>query len=124
MVLFNPAISIAPDPRMTNGEQERLTTLAKRAGAPLKDISPLTHASRKQPPCIMFFGTEDPLLKGARFFREDSKKAGNTCKLVTYKGQGHGFFNHGRNKGKYYQLTLAEMDRFFVELGWLTKTGS
>lgn len=50
-------------------------------------------------------------------FDEVMRKAGRPCKLVGYEGQGHGFFN----RGKAYDQTLAEADRFLVELGWLKK---
>ena len=42
-----------------------------------------------------------------------------TVLSVTYEDQGHGFFNHGRSGNRYYKLTLAETDKFLVELGWL-----
>lgn len=67
----------------------------------------------------MFFGTKDRLLAGAKRYQAKSKEAGNQCQIVTYEGQGHGFFNHGRSEGKFYDLTLKEMDRFLVNLGWL-----
>jgi acetyl esterase/lipase len=115
MILFNPALWVAPDKRMSSEELRRAKSVANRARTSMARVSPLNHASAKQPPTIMFFGTEDDLLRGAEFFKQDSEKAGNTCKLVTYDGQGHGFFNHG----KYRQLTIREMDAFLVGLGWL-----
>jgi len=71
----------------------------------------------------MFFGTNDELLEGAELFRQRSEEAGNDCRIVTYEGQGHGFFNYGRNSGEFYELTLAEADSFLVELGWLPAMG-
>lgn len=35
----------------------------------------------------------------------------------TPSSEGHSFFN----RDKYFELTLAEMDRFLIELGWLEK---
>ena len=110
MVLFNPAMGKA------NSDGSRGST---RTHGPPEKVTPLTYASTKQPPCIMFFGTADGLLEGAELFRKASEKAGNVCTIVTYEGQGHGFFNHGRSGGNYYNLTLAEADKFLVELGWL-----
>jgi acetyl esterase len=46
------------------------------------------------------------------------KAAGNRCELVAYDGQPHGFFNFGRQGGKYPE-TLAATDAFLVSLGWL-----
>ena len=88
-----------------------------RSHAPIQDVSPLTYASTKQPPCIMFFGTADRLLQGAQLYQEDSTEAGNLCEIVTYDGKGHGFFN----SGEHYDLTLAAADTFFVDCGWLSK---
>ena len=65
----------------------------------------------------MFFGTADRLLQGDPLYQEDSTKAGNICELVTYAGQGPGFFN----SGDHYNLTLAAADKFFIDCGWLFK---
>ena len=73
------------------------------------------------PPCLMFLGTADKLLTAAESFRNRSIAAGNRCRIVTDEGQGHGFFNVTREKGKYYRLTVAEMDRFLVSLGYVKK---
>ncbi|HEX5790775.1 MAG TPA: alpha/beta hydrolase fold domain-containing protein [Luteolibacter sp.] len=119
MVLFNPAMALAADERLSKSYLERIDQGERRTKVGKEKISPLTHASTKQPPCLMFFGTADDLLEGAELYRQDSEKAGNACRILTYEGQGHGFFNHGARGGKYYDLTLAEMDRFLVDLGWL-----
>jgi acetyl esterase len=118
-VLFNPAMALSADERMSKKYLARIDQGERRTKVGKPKISPLTYASSKQPPCIMFFGTADDLLEGAELYRKDSEKAGNSCKLITYEGQGHGFFNYGAHGGKYYDLTLAEMDRFLVDLGWL-----
>lgn len=120
MVLFNPALAISPDERMSESNINKLKKRATTTDLPLKKLSPLTYASSKQPPCIMFFGTEDPLLEGAELYKTDSKAAGNECKVVTYEGQKHSFFN----RGKHFELTLAATDKFLVDLGWLEKAGS
>ena len=119
MVLFNPAMALSEDERMSKKYLERIGQGGRRTKVEKAKISPLTHASSKQPPCIMFFGTADDLLEGAQLYQKDSEKAGNSCKILTYEGQGHGFFNFGARGGKHYDLTLAEMDRFLVDLGWL-----
>ncbi len=117
MVLFNPALALARDPRMSEIYLARIKADmdAKNLRGPREKVSPLTYASSKQAPCIMFFGTDDSLLEGAELYRTNSVKAGNSCRIVTYVDQGHGFFN----LGKYYDLTLAEADKFLVSLGWL-----
>ena len=117
MVLFNPALALARDPRMSAAYLERIKIDGAdgRLRGSREKASPLTYASAKQGPCIMFFGTADLLLEGAELYRKDSEKAGNACTIVTYEGQGHSFFN----KGEYYDKTLVEADKFLVSLGWL-----
>jgi acetyl esterase/lipase len=110
MVLFNPFMGLAdigevPDSSRTRGPYEK--------------VFPLTYATKNQPPCVMFFGTADRLLSGAELFRQKSAEAGNDCKIVTWEGQGHGFFNHGKADGRYFNLTVAEADKFLTKLGWL-----
>ena len=41
-------------------------------------------------------------------YQDDSKEAGNVWEIVTYEGQGHGFFN----RGEHYDLSLAVADTF------------
>ena len=111
IVLFNPF--------MGRPDGEPLET--DRTRGPASKVIPLTYASKKQPPCIMFFGTADELLKGAEAFQQESQKAGNRCEIITYEGQGHGFFNYGKSDNKYYNLTVAETDKFLVGLGWISE---
>lgn len=120
MVLFNPAMAIAPHKSLPDEYNERFKTrLVDRSRGAIEKVSPFHFAKQKQPPCIMFFGTDDDLLIGAEAHRVASVSAGNQCQIITYKGQRHGFFNYTRSEGKYYQLTVAEMDKFLVSLGWL-----
>ena len=65
----------------------------------------------------MFFGTADRLLQGDLLYPEDSTKAGNLCEIVTYEGQGHGFFN----SGEHYDLALITTATFFINYDWLSK---
>ncbi len=125
MVLFNPALAITQDKRLPSAYNERFKArLADRSRGPMANVSPFTYADKKQPPCIMFFGTDDTLLVGAEAHCKLSVAAGNKCRIVTYEGQKHGFFNFARSHGKYYKLTVAEMDKFLVSLGWLEKSAS
>lgn len=120
MILFNPALAIAPHKDLPAEYNERFKTrLQDRSRGPVEKVSPFHFAGLPQPPCVMFFGTDDKLLVGAQAHRTTSVAAGNRCEIVTYPGQGHGFFNVTRSKGKYYLLTVAEMDKFLVSLGWL-----
>ena len=118
MVLFNPAIAIAKSKHFPDDVNKRIGASAKldgRSRGPIEKVSPLNFAETKQAPCIMFFGTADNLKAGADVYVKVSTEAGNDCKMVSYEGQGHGFFN----RGKYTKLTVEEMDKFLVNLGWL-----
>jgi len=118
MVLFNPVMAMAPiegvDPL-----GERAGEIRRRIGADPIKVCPLHHVQKDQPPAIIFFGTNDGLLAGARHFVKDSKKAGNRCELLTWEGRGHGFFNYGRRKNKFYVETLRAADKFLASLGYL-----
>ncbi|MEM9480396.1 MAG: alpha/beta hydrolase [Verrucomicrobiota bacterium] len=120
MVLFNPAMAVAPDDRLSELYNRLVSGRGgNRTRGPAEKLSPLTYAKVKQPPCIMFFGTADGLLKGAEAFRKTSVASGNDCVIVTYDGKGHGFFNYRASGNEYFDKTVAEMDQFLVKLGWL-----
>lgn len=107
MALFNPALDIA--------------LLKDRLGDNAAKLSPLQHVKAGAAPTIIFHGKADTTVPydSAERFEAAMKKAGNTCTLVGYEGQPHGFFNYGRGDGSMYKATLAETDKFFVGLGWL-----
>lgn len=115
MVLFNPALALAPHEGLSDIANAHLAARSKGSKVSPKKISPLSHVKKKQAPCLILFGTDDRLLEGAEVFEHYSQEAGNTCELVTYEGAGHGFFN----SGKFRELTMKEMDQFLVDLGWL-----
>jgi dienelactone hydrolase len=70
----------------------------------------------------VFLGTNDQLIPvaTAEQFQSKMKKAGLRSELHLYEGAGHGFFNYEKDEQKWFRLTVAEMDRFLVELGWLS----
>ena len=43
---------------------------------------------------------------------------------AAYEGQGHGFFNHRKGKNPFYERTVAAMDAFLVELGFLERAAA
>lgn len=106
MVLFNPGFGNrergGADPRDPDGKGNLLNYV--KSGAP---------------PTVIFHGKADVTVPFATVeaFTAVMKKAGNRCELMGYEGEGHSFFN----KGKYYELTLAEMDKFLTGLSWLEK---
>ncbi|MEM7479509.1 MAG: alpha/beta hydrolase [Planctomycetota bacterium] len=124
MVLFNPGMALAMDDHIPERVARVLAEKRANKGADLlrthgdpKVISPLAYAEKKQPPMIMFFGTKDPGLLTSKIYADVTRKAGNECRLITYEGQSHGFFNN--RKEKYFDLTLQEVDKFLVSLDWL-----
>ncbi len=79
----------------------------------------LNYVKAGQPPTIIFHGKDDTTVPFASVeaFTVAMKNAGNRCELVGYEGAGHSFFN----QDKYYELTIAETDKFLTGLGWLEK---
>ena len=119
LALFNPALVLAPLEGLDmQGFESRVS--ADRMGTDPKNLSPAHHVKRGAPPTIIFHGRADTTVPfiTAEAFANRMKQAGNRCELVSYEGQPHGFFNHGRANGRYAE-TLAAMDQFFVSLGWL-----
>lgn len=87
LVLFNPVIDTSP-----SGWQRGAELLGEEA----EKLSPTHHVSPGAPPCLIFHGTEDttvPFENAARFHRL-MEEAGNTCELVGFERQPHGFFNY------------------------------
>ncbi|MEM9942148.1 MAG: alpha/beta hydrolase [Planctomycetota bacterium] len=119
MVLFNPALAIAPfgDFKIP---ANRMAAMEKRIGADPKTVSPYHHVASDLPPTIVFHGKKDktvPYLT-AEAFAKAMTQAGNRCELKSYPDEGHGFFNFNRKNGKFNE-TVAQMDQFLVSLGFL-----
>lgn len=115
LVLFNPALALAPFPGLDlKGFERQLNP--ERFGCPLEAISPLHHIGEHMPPTLILHGRADNAVPftTAEAFAAEMKKKGNRCELVGYEGQGHGFFNNAR-----FDETLAESDKFLVSLGYL-----
>ena len=68
--------------------------LRVRLGVPNEDISPIHHVKNGQASAIIFHGDADTTVphETALRFAEAMKEAGNVCELMTYEGEGHGFF--------------------------------
>jgi acetyl esterase len=124
LVLFNPAIALAPFGGQDAFPPEQAAQLRERIGDDPKSLSPAHHVRKGAPPAIVFFGTADRLMAGGQYFCDEMKKAGSRCELVTYEGQQHGFFNFGRSGNGYFLDTLKKADAFLVSLGYLGGTPS
>lgn len=121
LVLFNPALVLAPVDEKTPFPPARMKDLEDRMGIAPEALSPYHHVSKGVPPTIIFHGTGDTTVPYAtvELFAQRMKKAENTCRLVPFEGRAHGFFNYGRNGGADYTATVRAMDEFLVEQGFL-----
>jgi acetyl esterase/lipase len=103
MLLFNPVLHADPlISRMTDSE------LAKK-------ITPNLHLEKGLPPALIFFGTADPLMVGAKDYLAKAKELGGVAELYTAEGQPHGFFN----RSPWQERTLYRADEFLAGLGYL-----
>ncbi|MDQ8189964.1 alpha/beta hydrolase [Roseibacillus persicicus] len=113
MILFNPGAVMAD---LGDWEMKGFGK-GTDLGVPAMDLSPAHHVGPHTPPTLILHGEKDTTvpLGSAKAFEKAMKDAKRPVKLVTYEGQGHGFFNRGES----YNATLKEADDFLVELGWL-----
>jgi acetyl esterase/lipase len=118
LVLFNPALVLAPVPGMSSTGLEKL---GDRLGAEPEAVSPYHHVRKGLPPAIIFHGKADTTVpyRTVELFCEAMTKAGNRCEVMGFEGAKHGFFNYGRGDEKAYAETVAGMDKFLSSLGWL-----
>jgi acetyl esterase/lipase len=108
MILMNPVIDCSP-----NGYGY------DKLGDRYKEISPVEHVHSGIAPTLFFHGTADTTVpfENAEDFTAKMKAAGNYCKLVSFEGMNHGFFNFGRNKNFSYYKILKEIDKFLKMQG-------
>ena len=92
------------------------------------EISPVHHITSGVPATLIMHGKADSTVpyENVLRFKQAMKQHGNTCKLVGYRNQGHGFFNFSK-KPKFFKKTLRRTELFleeydfFVGSGWLNK---
>ncbi len=121
MVLFNPALTLAPvDGNDFGGFGARVP--AEKLGAEPTAISPTHNVKAGTPPTIIFHGKADSTVPFAtvEVFAAAMKKAGNRCEVAGFDGQQHGFFNFGRGDNSMFLATLTQADKFLASLGWLS----
>ena len=121
LVLFNPAVVLAPVGDQLPFPKEKMNGLMARMGIQPEKLSPYHHVSKGDPPTIIFHGTGDTTVpyRTVELFADRMKEAGNTCRLVPFEGRPHGFFNHGRNGNTDFKATLQAMDKFLAENDFL-----
>jgi acetyl esterase/lipase len=115
LVLFNPALVLAPIPGLML-EGFLANSTKERFGCEPEAFSPAHHVKKGVPPTIIFHGKADSTVpySSAAEFSERMNKVGNRCQLVGFEGEGHGFFNSKKMKE-----TLNQADEFLVSLGYL-----
>lgn len=111
LVIFNGPFDARPD---GSGFEK---ALLKRG----PDFLPINHITAPFPPTILLLGDRDHIIppESARNTKAVIEKIGGRCDLHLYEGQAHSFFNARKSGGKYYHLTLQEVDQFFASLGWI-----
>ncbi|VGO17764.1 Carboxylesterase NlhH [Pontiella desulfatans] len=121
LVLFNPALVLAPVEGYDSGNPKKLAGMEARMGVPSHQLSPYHHIGSGIPPTIIFHGTADKTVpfSSAELFTRQAKKKGNPVELVPYEGQGHGFFNYKEKGNPAFLDTLKKTDAFLVSHGYL-----
>jgi len=121
LVLFNPALVLAPVPGKQLRNEKKLAELEERLGVPPEQLSPYHHLSNNLPPTIIFHGKADTTVPyfTVELFTEKAKKLGNRVELVGYEGEKHGFFNFNRPNKQAFIDTLKKTDVFLQSLGYL-----
>jgi len=121
LVLFNPALVLAPIEGHGDKAWDKLGSLGERMGVEPELLSPYHHVRKGQPPTIIFHGQNDTTVPyfTSELFAEKMKANANRCELVGYPGQSHGFFNYGRGGNKYFVETVKKMDAFLASLDYL-----
>src|SRR6202035_2736504 len=103
--LFNPVLRFGPQMLQRIGNDESLG----------KAISPTLHLAKDSPPTLLFYGTDDWLLRQGEEFMQRSKELGHRSAMFTAEKQPHGFFN----RSPWREKTLLRADEFLVSLGYL-----
>jgi acetyl esterase/lipase len=130
LVLFNPAVQLAPFADLKPFDETKLADINERAGGDAVAISPIHHVRKGLPPTIIFHGTSDQVVPHVTVerFTKEMTKAGNRCQLISFEGQRHGFFNPGRGGAKKsksaavanYRETMRHCDQFLISLRYLS----
>ena len=117
LILFNPALDYGSLGQLPVPFSEVFRAFPKlmQDTALQHRISPVLHVERGDPPTLLLFGTDDPLLGPARLYADKLKTAGVRAEIFTADGVGHGFFNNS----PWYERTLYRADEFLASLGYI-----
>jgi acetyl esterase len=121
LVLFNPAVALDDIGTEFVLSDEKKLSFPERVGTNPQKLSPYHHLDRHLPPTIIFHGTNDDAVPFAtvRLFQKQAQQLGRNCKLVSFAGKPHGFFNWGRFENAPFRKSMYETDLFLSKLGWL-----
>lgn len=111
LVLFNPALDTADiGPR----RPQQFADLGEA-------LSPTHQLSDQTVPTLILHGTADTTVpyEVATSYCAKVDGMNGDCTVIGYEGATHGFFNKGRDNGRWYKPTVAEMDKFLHRLGYL-----
>lgn len=123
LALFNPVLMTVPIAEMTDDQKKKFKNFTeKRLGTTPESMSPYHHIIADLPPTIIFHGTSDTTVsfESVQLFTQKMSEVGNSCVLVGYEGEPHGFFNYGRKLNAAFIDSVNKLDDFLVSLGYLT----
>lgn len=111
LVLFNPVIDNGPGGYGHARVKDRY-----------REFSPAHHVTAGAPPTLILSGTADTTARPELLqkFADAMHAAGARCDLRLYEGGAHGFYRKSDHGGRFFRLTLAEIDAFFDSLGWVS----
>ena len=120
LVLYNPALLLAPVDGKKSIPEQKLAQLEQRMGVSPKNVSPFHNLNAQLPPTVIFHGKTDTTVPydSVELFTQKAKSLGNQCTLFGYDGQGHGFFNL-KSSTEMFIETLSQTDKFLKSLGYL-----
>lgn len=121
LVLFNPAVQLAPLSGQEGLRADAVNRIDARTGGRSKEISPIHHVGENAPPTLILHGTADTTVPFATVerFGELMREKGNRCEVVGFKDAKHSFFNPRPGNEAVHDATTRLMDEFFVSLGWI-----
>jgi len=121
LLLFNPALVIAPVNSNNDDFNKKMEGIEGRMGVKPQTMSPYHNIKTGIPPTVIFHGTGDTTVPffTVEMFAKKMKEFGNSCTLVAYKDEPHGFFNYGKKENGPFIDTVNKMDKFLVSLGYL-----
>ena len=105
LLLFNPVLRFGPQMLKKVDNDEAVG----------KAISPVLYLAKDSPPTLLFFGTDDFLIKQGEEFIQRAKELGHKAEMFTAQKQPHGFFH----KPPWKEKTLYRADEFLASLGYL-----